>query len=222
MPVGFQAINDDGVVQIDENYINMQLVQKGTVALNTWTWPGIHSGSFTYTGEAPIVALYSPVVAAVTNSVRSGNSWTFYISAATESPISIGYYVFDRAAISSSGAGLEIFNASGKLVYSSATKLLRIGAMPAIEGGVINSSRTYAMASWGGPHYDEQSFEGGSYVTTYFLFGGRSIAGGGYIEDATAHVENNPAYPLPTPWFRGFHSVNPWNIGSMAVDITGL
>jgi hypothetical protein len=129
MTAGFESINDAGTYQITDSYPNVQFKSKATVTMSSTTYvtggPSFGDISFYYydvvvTGAIyPVVALASTDFVSLTKLTISGTTWTYRIASAVAATIT--YYVFDRAP-TTANYGLEIYDASGNLTFSSASK----------------------------------------------------------------------------------------------------
>lgn len=130
MTAGLQVINDSYTMQIDDQYANLRLIQKGTLPAG--------KNVVTVTGNYPLVVvrLEQPTTGgadlwAYTEScVQTGNSWSFTISTTlggvAKDGMQFEYYIFDSADPRPSTFGLQTFNAAGKLVYDSNEKYLKV------------------------------------------------------------------------------------------------
>ena len=135
MTAGFQSINDSGTYQITDSAPNIQFKSKATVTMSASRYLG---GSFTtgailfYYYDVVITSAINPMVAVSSTSYIgtqlvsiSGSTWTYRIVAATA--VTFTYYIFDQVASSTSpGYGLEVYNSSGTIVFSSMSKNLNI------------------------------------------------------------------------------------------------
>ena len=135
MTAGFQSINDSGTYQITDSSPNIQFKSKATVTMSASRYLG---GSFTtgailfYYYDVVITSAVNPMVAVASTSYVgtqlvsiSGSTWTYRIVAA--SAVTFTYYIFDQVLSSvSPGYGLEVYNSSGTIVFSSANKNLNI------------------------------------------------------------------------------------------------
>lgn len=145
MPVGLQVFNDDGIVQIDQDYFSFGLRQKGTAVCNQSIGgpTAMRYAAVTVTGAtAPMIAVHHSGFLALYRVSVSGSTWTFYFLGGNG--LTFEYFIFDvyNAAMAPPG-GLEIFNASGARVFSSQTPPARIVGVGASFSG-LNASRKYA------------------------------------------------------------------------------
>ncbi len=147
MPVGMEIINDFGSVQIDQNYFNMQFIQKGSCTLNTRVYDIVPSSNpfrsqlqYTFcntngighpsTGTGQLVAFRPrfsdrPVGIGYTTS----GSWQFIGESLSGTPPVVDWWLFGRGTSSSSNAGMEVYDASGNLTYTTAAKPMKIVAV---------------------------------------------------------------------------------------------
>lgn len=120
---GLQVIGDHGVVQIDQNYFNLQFKQSGSV-----TTSGIANSyvEFSVTANHPMIVLKSPdAVATIIATTRSGNTFTYRIAAA--GAVTVYWYLFDSSVVTPSGGwGLQVFNPAGQLTFDSGTRVLKV------------------------------------------------------------------------------------------------
>lgn len=155
MVVGLEITGEHGSVQIDQNYFNMQYLMKGTCILNTRVdsivdpsanssmisqvqsaWCNTNGVGHPSTGLGELIAFrprYSdrPVGVAYT----AYGSWQFVGYTPVANPVPTGSYpvvdwwMFARANSSSSGVGLEVYDASGNVTYSSGSQPMKIAAV---------------------------------------------------------------------------------------------
>lgn len=129
MPTGFQAFNDNNYVQIDDQYSNLRLVTKGTLPAG--------KNVVSVTGTYPLVVLRleqptggTDVFAYPESCIRSGGKWDFTLSTTLGGVFKPGtvfeYYVFDKAEPTPSNFGLQTFDSTGKLIYDSNDRYLKI------------------------------------------------------------------------------------------------
>jgi hypothetical protein len=161
MPVGFQAINDSGVYQIDDTYKNLQLITKASVTAMTQVNTGIlYSGLTQYWYyDIVVTSATNPVVALNGNATQwliigavniSGGTWTFRVY--SNADVDFTYYVFDVPTVSGT-VGLEVYNASGQLQFTSGRYPFRVqqGVTTVAADGdkvtTLTSGRTYAIAT---------------------------------------------------------------------------
>jgi hypothetical protein len=137
MTAGFQSINDSGTYQITDSSPNIQFKSKATVTMSASRYLG---GTFAYGSilfyyyDVVVTSAVNPMVAiSCTDYVGtqlvsiSGSTWTYRIVAATA--VTFTYYIFDQVLSSTSpGYGLEVYNSSGSIIFSSMSKNLNMKA----------------------------------------------------------------------------------------------
>ncbi|UGL61414.1 hypothetical protein [Xanthomonas phage DMF5-T1] len=147
MPTGLVVYNDTGALQIDSVYRNMSLVSTAIVAL---------SGADAGTCYVDIPRSAGTSVIAWRSSFPVSRSYApngdFRLSANVENRNSaIQYYVFDwPRLIASGGSGLQVWDASGELIFDSNMRWFKVKGL--VSTGAANSSgqddsfgpRTYA------------------------------------------------------------------------------
>lgn len=152
MPAGFQVVGAHGAVQIDGNYANLGLVAKGTVTIPaagsiTPSTPSAASlpPQISMTGITPILCLRPLVVNAALASVKKNGSTFSYtvIGSASASGETFQWYLFDQMSLaiplSTGNAGLQVFNASGQIVFDSNAHPMRLAAVGKIpDAGLVN------------------------------------------------------------------------------------
>lgn len=131
MGVGFQVFNNDGFIQIDADYLNLELKQKGPFSLNgsnTANGGGVSSGvQVSFTGESPVIAIKSTTFCCAYPLSRSGNTFNFYIYNGDNQACTGEYFIFDNSSDASAGnTGMQIFNAQGRLVFDANKKYLKV------------------------------------------------------------------------------------------------
>lgn len=131
MPEGLQIFNDSGYIQIDADYLNMELKQKGTFNLpgsNTANGGSISSGvQISFNGESPVIAIKSTTFCCAYPLSRSGNTFNFYIYNGDGQDCTGEYFIFDNSSSEGAGSsGLQVFNGQGRLVFDSNKKYLRV------------------------------------------------------------------------------------------------
>lgn len=161
MAAGLQVTNDSGVFQIDDTYRNLQFISKTAVTAMTHVVSGsLSTGYIDYwyyditvsSATNPVVALASDdsnwiVVGAVN---ISGGTWTFRVYSYADADFT--YYVFDVPTASGT-VGLEVFNSSGVLQYTSGrgpfrpVQLVRTTSGEGPKTTSLPGGRTYACAT---------------------------------------------------------------------------
>lgn len=145
MTYGAEFLNEDYVLQINDNFFNYYVLQSGSQATSAISGAGSGVAALTYctswlvvsvTGINPIIAFSCPNEAFLYSVTQSGSLFTFYI--ATFSPIGTNtkYYVYDTVpAAITAGYGMEVYNSSGQVTYSSSRKYFR--AVETIQGNFL-------------------------------------------------------------------------------------
>lgn len=139
MPAGIIVYNDHGSVLIDANYANLGKRAKGTL---TATGTAAQSSP-----ESPVFALNGTGLAAVSDIT---NGVAGIVKAGTDTTT---WYSFDRPTAVGT-AGLQVFDATGKLVFDAANQYARVvdvfsGADQVAwsQSRTYTSGRTYAVAT---------------------------------------------------------------------------
>lgn len=236
MPSGFQSFTaDTGVVQIDENYFNLAFRVKGTMTATTFH-PSSPAGvlkyvDIAYTGETPLFAFrlngsidWGCVIAVTRTGSGPLYNWVFRVC--IWGNVWTGtYYIFDRGLpVSSSGFGLEVYDASAKLVFTSLYPMLKLRAFNN-TGAVIGSGPTWAVAVCGWIDYTQTTevftdLEMETTTTWYCTLARQTVTGGemdrkslgSYVSD-----DGGGAY------YPG-GDLGSWGIAAnmMVIDVTGL
>ena len=139
MVAGFQCFNDGGALQVDDTQtFCMGIAATGTAqaTINVENGQAARYVDISYTGEAPLIAIAppSPLSGGVLGTVVSGSTWTFRVvicprtggPGAGDASTPFRYYIFDRVRPKSGPAGIEIYDAAGRLTFSSGSKVMNI------------------------------------------------------------------------------------------------
>ncbi|WP_201212837.1 hypothetical protein [Pseudomonas sp. S36] len=201
MGAGFQSFTSDtNRLQIDERFVNYQLVSKTTLVANGG------GGSSSYQrftgiqlevnrGEIVAFASPSPFVFAQTFSLNGGDTYLVGI-ASTVANQQITAYRFKPGPPSGSNAGMQIFNAAGGLVFDAASAFMRVGDSQPFQPSA--GAQTWAMA--GGRNYAIAFGKWGGYVIeSSYISGGGGGGGGGtdlWIQDIRFQ---GPMFTTSTP-----------------------
>lgn len=122
MPAGMQIFLDDGGdVQIDDNFFNLALSGKYSVACSPSS--SYTHGSLTVSGTSPIVAFSGPGYVCLNSMSQSGTSFTFNFMVNTAQTITV--YVFD-VPTSVGTYGLQVFDDNGKITFDSSRPYMKI------------------------------------------------------------------------------------------------
>ncbi len=142
MPAGFQAFNNGGVLQIDENYVNLGLIATGQVTPAAATpdgyVPAFKMAEVSVTGVAPIIAVRANYAVALGDVRRNGATWTFRLCVNTTTDwdgSALTYYIFDQVPAVPHGVGLQVFRADGACTFDSNYKYFNPVAAITLAGG---------------------------------------------------------------------------------------
>lgn len=142
---GFQVIGNSGVFQIDGTYFNHLVAAKGRAGvgvgavyigsgtrdfyINTWRC------SVSFVAEAPVFLMApNDCAAAIIKYTRSGDTWT--VEMMCSGPGYVDWWVLDKGGTLSSGWGLQVFDASGQLVFDAQRTPPRVlGMLSGVIGG---------------------------------------------------------------------------------------
>jgi len=153
MPTGLQVKNDDGEINIDEEYRNFSLKTQGTATIGTTNIGGsvaLYNAQIQVTNcTSPILALRATTSVSVVGTQVSGSTYTFDVYSNTSNH-TFNYYVFDVPTAPADTFGLQVFNSSGDLVFHSSNKHMKIAYVyNANDGGssgnTLASGKTYAV-----------------------------------------------------------------------------
>jgi hypothetical protein len=129
MTTGFRTKNASGTLQIDQNYENLALRAKGTFTPGTpWNNSKWRLGSFTVTGNTPVIAWRASGPATLVSVSVSGTSVTYQFLIAAASG-SIDWWLFDKPTYvaMATAPGIRIKNPStGVVVFDSRMKYMRV------------------------------------------------------------------------------------------------
>lgn len=149
MTAGFQVINDAGTILIDENYKNISMKDKRTVTIGAAGAPQLFGAN-----QFTVASCVSPVVfiqcstggCFVSGVTVSGGTAT--ITVRGPAGVSVTVFTFDEPTVGS--FGLQVYNASGQVVFDSSNKYARV--VDVVSGTTAQivktytSGRTYAVA----------------------------------------------------------------------------
>lgn len=131
MPAGVQIIGDSGVIQIDQNYFNVELQSKQTISTiaGEAIWQAGQSRLVVTTNinTAPYVAI-KPIANEIGlwRSELSGSTLTLTYFCQAPIGTQIQVYFFGNPSSSPSNFGLQVFNELGELTYDSNRKYARV------------------------------------------------------------------------------------------------
>lgn len=159
MAAGLQVFNNSNTIQIDSLYKNYRLLSHGFVTI-TYANDDMNPNTAYVEGIVTVSGAQNPMIALSVNvNIRS---WREQLSADTfrfrfsvdglstiPRPFNAEYYVYDAPppTPTNPGFGLQVYNASGQVVYDSGFGYMRVL-------GVINQSATFPLIGAG----VEQSF----------------------------------------------------------------
>lgn len=136
MSFGAEFRNNTGIIQIDSNYGNYYLSQSGSSATTSISGTGTGVSSLLYpqswlvvsvTGVNPLIAFNSSQRTFLYNVTQSGSTWTFTLATMGAIGTIINYYIYDTYPTTLlTGWGLNIYDAAGKVTFSSNRKYLRV------------------------------------------------------------------------------------------------
>jgi len=130
MPGGFQVLNDNGAVQIDADYMNLELHTTGSVvcsqrisntALQAWWQADVN-----ITAETPVVLATKSAASCIVwwMGVTGGVS-KFRVMAETQNA-HVDYFAFAPPDQTEGVLGLEVFTEDERLAFSSSKKYMRV------------------------------------------------------------------------------------------------
>lgn len=127
MTAGFQLFTPSGITQIDGDFLNTSLTGHGHITVSaTPTNPLISTlvyawkqGSIAFNAVNPMVAFCCSVPTIMVSCVKQGAVYTATFLCATTGAVDLEYFIFDQTPTIGTTFGLQVFNASGALVYDS-------------------------------------------------------------------------------------------------------
>lgn len=230
MVAGLQIKNDAYILQIDQDYKNLGLVAKATVATDTLLYA--ISPYSSYKTVALPGGLVNPVVAfSSTSPCIVMDQDDTAISLLCQGPIgtSVTYYVFAEVPTTAPahGAGLVVFLGSGEVAYSSEFPYLRVLTTITTSAGSLNGGTGNIAASG--------SFTGKTVavVQNSGSFAQHTNGGSGGAGTVPATAYGAGAYVPTGPYVQvdcikvfGFGSVTGWHQDGpdgawLVIDVTG-
>lgn len=161
MPAGFQIIGAHGVVQVDENYVNLGLIAKGTVTIPAGGVPLNQAAQIVVAGSSPVLCI-RPVstYATIRRVQKSGGTYSYtlqggYANANGTGPTAetFNWYLFDRMALTTmSNTGVQVFNATGEITFNSNGNPMRVAAVGQIQNASIATSPAVVSAASSGAY----------------------------------------------------------------------
>ena len=175
MAFGFVVYTDDQTIQIDDTVACLSLATKLTVTLNNGEDSNVFmTGTFSYVGEFPVVAFSCPTEnnarAAIFGATKVGNTWTFKIGMDNSRPspairlYQCEIFIFDRPTASGTGSGIAIYDAAGKVTFSTERRPMKVESSPGTFNNLtgettFGNSKKYALALTTGVGIREQEHE---------------------------------------------------------------
>lgn len=130
MPSGLTIYNSANTIQVDENYRNLAFRERRAISLSHSVGTAYHD--IVVTGANVVVGMQSAHYAPYLLSVAfDGTNWTyrwafFYLAGGEPTSDTAYLYIFDDPPANTDLFGLEVFDASGDLVYHSNVQALKI------------------------------------------------------------------------------------------------
>lgn len=162
MPAGFQIVNSSGVVQVDENYVNLGLVAKGTITIPAGGIGGLAApAQISFTGVSPILCIRPVNTFAFIRSVtKSGSTYAYtvnggFATSGNSSPLAetFNWYIFDRMSqIGTTNYGIQIYNAAGEITFNSSANPMRVAAVGQIPNASLATAPATVSASQSGTY----------------------------------------------------------------------
>lgn len=132
MTYGYQQINSTGIVQIDDTYQNLQLVQSGTGNMFTTV-------TFSTQARLPIIAIYCSTNVYFYLNDLTTSSFTVLCGPGGSPFTTFSYQIYGAAADpapAGTGYGLRVYNSSGLLNFDSNNSVMAIKYI--ISGATIS------------------------------------------------------------------------------------
>ena len=210
MPVGFQAENAYGVIQVDQDYANHQLVASGTAYADSAKKVYI---TYNGGGYAPILCIRpnKHAVVFVSPSSTGGGTWEL------RGPDSVEYWVFAAAAVADTSPGLSVYTSDGRLAFNSNSKPLRVHG----QVNVPLAQNTFVTSTYIGSDRKLAAcistvrgviVETGGPVAN-FTFEGIAVEG--------AYLTTQPVVTGSIPWNGPSQDINMSQTTVTVVDVTG-
>lgn len=143
MPAGFQSFLDNGLIQIDGDYDQYNLVKSGYLTNASFTGNVGGSGMFA-NPFAQIVAPYEDAIIAIRSTTAASRVAVWRTNGPSQINIhkwwnlttgTIEYYVFTRYRPAGSNFGFQTFNAAGQLTFDANWPLMKIVDVVSIAPG---------------------------------------------------------------------------------------
>lgn len=186
MSYGVEFRNEGGIVQIDSSYGNYYLSQSGSPSSTAISGTGTGISSLLYpqswvvitiVGINPLIAFRSSAKSFLYNVSQSGSNWTFTIATFGAVGTIINYYIYDTYPTpAGTGWGLEVYDSSGAVTFSSERKYLRVidqlaGAYNFVDG----------VSNWNGTSYSYTPGRTYALIQSHLSWGNDAFTFFGYI-----------------------------------------
>ncbi len=230
MGVGFESHTPSGVIQVGESLHLMSLTAKGTATANVLRGIGalLKYVDIAYVGDTPLLA-FRPTsgMACLIAATRTGSApnynWTFRVLVwPSLGDYSFTYYIFDRPKPSLSTGGLESYDATGKMIFSSTQSLMKIAG----KNQIGLPARTYAASMSGRIWFDQttETYTNGEMETfsQFYCEFAAVYSTGANIVQQTIWGDVSPGGGGNVPQPSG--DLGSWGLASqcLVVDVTGL
>lgn len=154
MPAGLQVYNSDGVFQIDGEFKNLCLRSKVTVTCNVATSNGTNNN---YASAAQNYSGITNLVIALRSSATCMVYWvsaTQFVIISDTNGASVTVYLFGDPPAASGTSGLQVYNATGQLVFDSDRQYMRVAGFQIMSAHFATynypAGKTYATIASGG------------------------------------------------------------------------
>ncbi|WP_325345328.1 hypothetical protein [Xylophilus sp.] len=146
MSAGIQLIGASGAWQADESFASLALRIQGTAKFSTVTGaPPFNlavTAQVTAQGDAPVIAVRADFAIVLTGCYVNGTTWQWSFAAPDNAQDGhnagreFAWFVFDRPLDLGSQAGLQVFDAQGRMTFDGMQRYLRVaGVVPGSQGG---------------------------------------------------------------------------------------
>lgn len=217
MPSGLQVFNESGVELFDSNLVQYGLLKAGYLTFTTW-WPWYYLRSAqldpndqdNYAPEDPpkspiwtisVTGAINPVAFCAGQAILTGQSgvsggtYTFYFQSVVGNP---KIYIFDLMRDMGTGVGMQVFNESGVLTFTS--------EMPALN--IVGTAM---------PEPPAAGFQWGNEMRWGQPYG--PLTSGAYMNDRSYYYDPNRERPVG--WDEAFSQpYNPTGAAEIAVRLT--
>lgn len=164
MTAGIQIFNSSNIVQVDENYRNFLLVASGQFTasianINSNAWWLQFQYIWTKLTSQAIMAVRTTTYPGLNlniGSYRDGLKVCNFSFRTDQPPIPFQFYIYDNVPANNSNLGMQVFNASGQLVYDAQDYPLKVvTAIDSEFGGLTynGAHANLAYASSGGGYW---------------------------------------------------------------------